>query len=73
MSADFVPLFAAGKPAASAPAVFNPMPKAVPTPAPAEEKKHGEVKVEIVRQGDGISVVRVHCRCGEVIELECEH
>ena len=36
---------------------------------------HGrdEVKVELKRSGERITQIRIECRCGEVIELDCEY
>ena len=33
----------------------------------------GEVKVELKRDGDRIQEIRIHCKCGEVIELLCDY
>ena len=76
MAADFVPLFA------SIPNRDNPG-RVQPT-APATTRGNGsnghpgcgsagEVKVELKREGERITQIRVQCRCGEVIELECEY
>ena len=77
MSADFVPFLQAinSRIAANAPAAdFSPLPEShaqpAAKPAPA---RHGEVKVELKRDGDRISQIRIYCRCGELIELNCDY
>ena len=34
---------------------------------------HRQVNIEIKRDGDRISLIRIQCRCGELIELDCEY
>jgi hypothetical protein len=34
---------------------------------------HREMSVEIKRDGERISQIRIQCRCGELIELDCEY
>jgi hypothetical protein len=75
MSADFVPFlqainsrFAAHTP----PSEFAPLPANKDASAPAPVR-HGEVKVELKRDGDRISQIRIYCRCGELIELNCDY
>ena len=34
---------------------------------------HRPVTIETKRDGDRISQIRVQCRCGEVIEIDCEY
>lgn len=34
---------------------------------------HSASSVELKRDGDRITQIRVHCRCGEVIEIDCEY
>ena len=34
---------------------------------------HASVSLEIKRDGDRISQIRVQCRCGELIDIECEY
>ena len=34
---------------------------------------HGELNIELKRDGERISRIRIQCRCGEVIELDCEY
>lgn len=41
------------------------------TPAPAHV--HGAVQVDVKREGDRISRIQVRCRCGELIDIECEY
>jgi hypothetical protein len=33
----------------------------------------GELKVDLKREGDRITQIRIQCRCGELIELDCEY
>jgi hypothetical protein len=40
--------------------------------APCEAAKE-EPKVELVRDGQRVKVIRVTCSCGEVIELQCDY
>jgi hypothetical protein len=74
MSAEFVPFLQSMNARAAAPAQsgdFSPLPQnsaAVP-PSP----RHGDVKVELKREGDRVSQIRIQCRCGELIELACEY
>jgi len=75
MSADFVPLFPP-QPARPETEVFSTL---APKPAPPLSSAHAsgippsEVKVELKREGGRISQIRLHCRCGEVIEVDCEY
>jgi hypothetical protein len=34
---------------------------------------HRAASIDIKRDGERISQIRVQCRCGEVIEIECEY
>ena len=34
---------------------------------------HRPVTIDVKRDGERISQIRVQCRCGEVIEIECEY
>lgn len=34
---------------------------------------HGELNIEVKRDGERISQIRIQCRCGELIELDCEY
>lgn len=78
MSADFVPFLqtisARVAPPQNGPAAFTP---AVPPSTSAAQAPHhhaaAEVRVELKRDGDRISLIRVHCRCGETIELTCDY
>jgi hypothetical protein len=77
MSAEFVPFLQSinSRLAAKAPAAeFSPLPEgqspSAANPAPA---RHAEVKVELKRDGDRISQIRIYCRCGEMIELDCDY
>ncbi len=75
MSADFVPFFQSinSRLAANTPAAeFAPLPENKGNPAPTPVR-HGEVKVELKRDGDKISQIRIYCRCGELIELNCDY
>jgi hypothetical protein len=77
MSADFIPFVQSIQSRAGANASgadFAPVPESnaqtAAKPAPA---RHGEVKVELKRDGDRISQIRIYCRCGELIELNCDY
>ena len=74
MAANFVPLTAAlaARPQSASASGFAPVSVATEVAAPCDSKT-GEVRVEVTREGERISRVRIHCRCGEVLELECEH
>jgi hypothetical protein len=43
------------------------------SPAAHTHVLQGEVKVELKREGDRITQIRIQCRCGELIELACEY
>lgn len=85
MSADFVPLLQGlrsrlAQPAHGAADSFTPVISASPLPASEltsgrPNQPHGcdEVKVELKRDGEKIQEIRIHCKCGEVIELLCEY
>ncbi len=85
MSADFVPFLQSIKSrVASAPgqnAAFSPLPQGdaaslSPTVPPALPHTHvpdDQVKVELKREGDRITQIRIQCRCGELIELDCDY
>ncbi len=75
MSAEFVPLFPL-QPPRSEGATFSPLP---PKPAVSVAGPHNcanassEVKIEVKRDDGRISQIRLHCRCGELIEIDCEY
>lgn len=85
MSAEFVPFLAGIKSRAAAsvaPEAFAPIGAAkppAPSPAsalpssPCAAPQGRETRVELKRAGDRITHIQVHCRCGEVIEVECEY
>jgi hypothetical protein len=78
MSGDFRPFFetAGAKASKSSINSFSPIASPSPSPAavaPVAAAACGEVKVELKRDGERISEIRVLCRCGEVIELACEY
>ncbi len=77
MSAEFVPFLPAlrektGHACSGTDTAFSPvqtMAQASPKPAhPALD-----LKVELKRDGDRITQIRIQCRCGETIELDCEY
>jgi hypothetical protein len=43
------------------------------SPAPAVPSSCANVAVELKRDGERITQIRVHCKCGEVIELACDY
>ena len=81
MSADFIPfLQTLNSRLSSGQSSFAPLPQGTapstsgPTAAPAHtHRPAGEVKVELKRDGDRITQIRIHCRCGELIELNCDY
>ena len=85
MPGDFIPLFAGAKTAvrASASQTFSPVVSSSTTGTSptafvkathaAAGQAHREVNIEIKRDGERISQIRIQCRCGELIELDCEY
>jgi len=77
MSAEFVPFLQSinSRLAAKGPAAeFSPLPEGQsPSAAKPAAASHGEVKVELKRDGDRITQIRIYCRCGEMIELNCDY
>jgi hypothetical protein len=85
MAADFTPLFPAIKGKFSAPgsgteflhrSQFAPVSPTVADPAKVSSPisdPHRAVNIEVKRDGDRISQIRVQCRCGELIEIDCEY
>ena len=39
----------------------------------AVQAQHRAVNVELKRDGERISQIRIQCRCGELIEIDCEY
>lgn len=39
----------------------------------ASPEQHRAVNIEVKRDGERISQIRVQCRCGELIEIDCEY
>lgn len=57
------------KPSAAPAPVFHPVGAGSSEPAaPASQPR-----IELQREGDRISLIRVHCTCGQVIELACSY
>lgn len=61
---------------------FRPFSSQVEKPAKAPEKKtpsetphesHGKPTVTLERKGKRVVGIKVHCGCGEVIELQCHY
>ena len=74
MSAEFRPLFDPASQTLKAESpLFSPMTAPRPDPSEKAEAPCGDPKVELKRDGDRITQIRVHCRCGEVVELACEY
>jgi hypothetical protein len=82
MPGDFIPLFPSAR-SSHAPSFSS-----VATAGPASSNTafatkaasvataghvHRQVSIEIKRDGERISQVRIQCRCGELIELDCEY
>jgi hypothetical protein len=78
MAADFVPLTARLAPRTAAPTGESFIPLGAPAaPASAQHPEcrpePGEVRVEVKRDGQRITRITIHCRCGDVIDLDCEY
>ncbi len=85
MAGEFIPFLAAvkGAGAGAVPArSFAPIsaagsggtnPAAKTAPAIATAHAHRDVQIEVKRDGERISQIRIQCRCGELIELDCEY
>ncbi|MGZ8898961.1 MAG: hypothetical protein ACXW3Z_02610 [Limisphaerales bacterium] len=82
MAAEFTPIFPALKGKVTAGTEFlhrsSFAPLATPPGAPAQPSSsapppHRAVQIELQRDGERISQLRVQCRCGEWIEIECEY
>jgi hypothetical protein len=88
MSADFTPLAQAIKaristsPSGHETAFFKPVNAAAPalhkrvgdtSSIASAPSAHTATNIELKRDGDRISQIRVHCRCGELIEIDCEY
>ena len=76
MPADFRPLFDAQAPQrvqANFSAVASPVPPSRSAAGAASSASCGQVKVELKRDGDRVTEIRIHCRCGELIELACDY
>jgi hypothetical protein len=83
MSAEFVPFLPALRrrlaavssegfsPLAAPPASSSAAPIAPPNPNCAAGPN--EVTMELKRSGDRVTQIRIRCRCGEIIELDCEY
>lgn len=54
-----------------------PVPKSLAAEAPPSSDgsavPHAAVNIELKRDGDRVSQIRIHCRCGELIEIECDY
>jgi hypothetical protein len=82
MAAEFTPLIASLKTSLAGTAA-GPKPAAIFAPittstdaskvASAAPHAHSSVRIEVKKEGERISQIRVQCRCGEVIEIDCEY
>lgn len=84
-SNSFVPLEPASDGSKSPPAPGNvrvapePVPGPVFTPLTAQSAAHthrpgaGKPVVTLEREGDQVSLIRIECSCGQVIELACSY
>ena len=79
MAADFVP-FLPGLRARLpqdapplSPGGFTPVTQPCSSNALVSQEPCKEVKLEFKREGDRIQEIRIHCKCGEVIELLCDY
>ncbi|MEW6302724.1 MAG: hypothetical protein AB1705_04590 [Verrucomicrobiota bacterium] len=81
MSANFVPLFPQlparpGGPDGFAHLKIHPVDQQGETSLskvqpPAASPPHGEARVTLLREGERVTGIRVECRCGEVVLLDC--
>ncbi len=40
---------------------------------PPSQHPHGEPEISLERQGNRVTRIKVHCPCGNIIELACEY
>lgn len=82
MAADFTPIFPALKGKVTAGTEFLHRSQFVPAAAPSPDSTnpsspiqppHRAVHIEVKRDADRISQIRIQCRCGELIEIDCEY
>lgn len=73
MSADFRPIFEKFAPQPGSSARFSAVTSPAPATAPPAATHCGELKVDLKRDGERITEIRIQCRCGELIELTCEY
>jgi hypothetical protein len=80
MSADFVPFLqslnsrlVSGQPSSFAPVPESSVSAAASALCAGAHSPGSEVKVELNRDGDRITQIRIQCRCGELIELACDY
>ena len=75
MAADFVPFLPGLRSRLNVPAPNGaaPSPLAMALPASPATPAPSQAKVEVIRSGDRISRLKITCRCGELIEIDCEY
>ena len=87
MAGEFIPFLSAVKPALSGAGNTQFRPITAASPASSGNTAflaakqimanpghaHGELNIDVKRDGERISQIRIQCRCGEVIELDCEY
>lgn len=76
MSADFLPFLPSlrNRLAASPSGGFAPTVSASTAPACSSSvAQTTPVRVEVKRSGDRVTQIQVYCRCGELIEIDCEY
>ena len=82
MAADFTPIFPALKGKVTAGTEFlhrsqfvatAPPSADAPNPSSPIQPPHRAVHIEVKRDADRITQIRVQCRCGDLIEIECEY
>jgi hypothetical protein len=76
MPADFVPFIPAASsvPRQAVAGSFAPMNLKGPHDSPANAcTPGGQLKVELKRDGERITQIRLQCRCGDLIEIDCEY
>lgn len=69
----FAPVASGPAPATSFPASPGSAPSDTKIVALPNSHTHTQANIELKREGDRITQIRVRCRCGETIEIDCEY
>jgi hypothetical protein len=70
MPAEFVPFLPGLRSRIASPLVAPGFTAVTTAPTPAPQR---EPRIEIQRSGDRITRIQVHCRCGDVIDIDCDY